>query len=102
MTSLSWASPMFPISSTSGATSRTLNDVEAEPLSSMMRCEPSIMPTPSCCAAAARLRLMVPESSAPPVIAPISTGARNRVPRKFEAKSTLPRSVWVSALYGKR
>jgi hypothetical protein len=89
---------MFPISSTSGATSRTVNEVEAEPLSSMMRCDPSIMPTPSRWAAAARLRLMVPDSSAPPVIEPISTGARNRAPRNSVARSTLPRSVWVSAL----
>src|SRR5258708_542860 len=74
---------MFPISSTSGATSRTLNEVEAAPLSSMMRCEPSIMPTPSCWAATARLRLMVPDSSAPPVIEPLSTGARNRAPREI-------------------
>jgi hypothetical protein len=45
---------------------------------------------------------MVPDSSAPPVIAPISTGARNRAPRKSVARSTLPRLVWVSALYGNR
>jgi hypothetical protein len=45
---------------------------------------------------------MVPDSSAPPVIEPISTGARNRAPRKSVDRSTLPRSVWVSALYGNR
>ena len=98
--SSSCANPMLPISSTSGATSRTSKLAEADGLSSMIRCEPSIMPTPSCCAAAARLRLMVPDSSAPPVIEPISTGARSRVPRNSVDRSTLSRSVWVSALYG--
>ena len=38
---------MLPNNKTSGATSRTVNEVEAQPLSSMMRCEPSIMPMPS-------------------------------------------------------
>ena len=67
---------MLPISSASGATSRTAKLAAApSSLPSMMRCEPSIMPMPSFWAAAARLRLMTPESSAPPVIAPISTGA---------------------------
>ncbi len=77
---------MLPISSTSGATSRTRKLSDADPLSSMIRCEPSIMPMPSCWAAAARLRLMVPDSSAPPVIGPISSGARNREPRKSDGQ----------------
>ena len=89
---------MFPISSASGATSRTVKLADAESPPSMMRCEPSIMPMPSFWAAAARLRLMTPESSAPPVIAPISTGAASRTPRNSVPRSTVPKLVWVSAL----
>ena len=92
------ASPMLPISRTSGASSRTSKLPAARSSPSMMRCDPSIMPIPSFCAASARFRLIVRDSSAPPVMAPTSTGACNVSPRNRVLRSTAPSPVWVNAL----
>ncbi|SKS93052.1 Uncharacterised protein [Mycobacteroides abscessus subsp. abscessus] len=43
---------------------------------------------PSSWAAAARFRLMVAASFAPPVMAPMSTGAASRLPKNSVDKST--------------
>ena len=71
-------------------------------LSSMIRCEPSMIPMPSRWATAARFLLIVPDSSAPPVIAPTNIGARKGTPRNSVDRSTRARLVCVSALYGSR
>src|SRR3984957_12517999 len=102
---VSCARPILPNNNTSGATSRTVKlDAACSPnaLSSMIRCEPSIIPMPSRCAASARFLLIVPDSSAPPVIAPTRIGARKGTPRKLVDRSTWARLVCVSALYGSR
>ncbi|SKL33154.1 Uncharacterised protein [Mycobacteroides abscessus subsp. abscessus] len=72
----------------SGATSRTAKVSALSGSTSITRCEPSIMPMPSSWAAAAKFRLMVAASFAPPVMAPMSTGAASRLPKNSVDKST--------------
>ena len=90
--------PYDPTRTPGGSSGGTAAAVAASPSPSMIRWEPSIRPTPSFWAACARLRLMVRANSAPPVIAPISTGACRGTPRNVVVRSTPARLVWVSAL----
>jgi hypothetical protein len=82
----------------SGATSRTRKLAAAAGSSSMIRWEPSIIPSPNSCAARARFRLIDADAPAPPVIAPITSGARSRRPKSRTSVRIAARSVSGSAL----